>query len=38
VSVQNGAPQDMTSWRLNDDRKGFSPEGMETRHRAAVQA
>jgi len=36
VSVQNGAPQDMTSWRLNDDREGFSPEGIEIRHRAAV--
>jgi proteasome lid subunit RPN8/RPN11 len=36
VSVQNGAPQDMTSWRLNDDRQDFSPEGVEIRHRAAV--
>jgi proteasome lid subunit RPN8/RPN11 len=36
VSVQNGAPQDMTSWRLNDDRQEFSPEGIEIRHRAAV--
>ena len=36
VSVQNGAPQNMTSWRLNDDRAGFSPEGIEIRHRAAV--
>jgi proteasome lid subunit RPN8/RPN11 len=36
VSVQNGAPQDMTSWRLNDDRAQFSPEGIEIRHRAAV--
>jgi proteasome lid subunit RPN8/RPN11 len=36
VSVQNGAPQDMTSWRLNDDREEFSPEGIEIRHRAAV--
>jgi proteasome lid subunit RPN8/RPN11 len=38
VSVQNGAPQNMTSWRLNDDRAEFSPEGIEIRHRAAVQA
>src|SRR5260370_14268269 len=38
VSVQNGAPQDMTSWRLNDDRAEFSPEGIEIHHRAAVQA
>lgn len=36
VSVQNGAPQDMTSWRLNDDRAKFSPEDIEIRHRAAV--
>src|SRR6201984_3157762 len=36
VSVQNGAPQHMTSWRLNDDRAEFSPEGIEIRHRAAV--
>ena len=36
VSVHNGAPQDMTSWRLNDDRSGFSPEEIEIRHRAAV--
>jgi proteasome lid subunit RPN8/RPN11 len=36
VSVQNGAPREMTSWRLNDDRQEFSPEGIEIRHRAAV--
>jgi proteasome lid subunit RPN8/RPN11 len=36
VSVEGGAPQDMTSWRLNDDREEFSPEGIEIRHRAAV--
>lgn len=36
VSVQNGAPQDMTSWRLKDDRQDFLPEGIEIRHRAAV--
>ncbi len=36
VSVHNGSPQDMTSWRLNDDRQAFSPEGIEIRHRAAV--
>jgi proteasome lid subunit RPN8/RPN11 len=36
VSVHKGAPQDMTSWRLNDDRSGFSPEEIEIRHRAAV--
>jgi proteasome lid subunit RPN8/RPN11 len=36
VSVHNGAPQEMTSWRLNEDRAEFSPEGIEIRHRAAV--
>jgi len=36
VSVHHGTPQDMTSWRLNDDRAEFSPEGIEIRHRAAV--
>jgi proteasome lid subunit RPN8/RPN11 len=36
VSVHQGAPKDMTSWRLNDDRLEFSPEGIEIRHRAAV--
>lgn len=36
VSVHQGAPQDMTSWRLNDDRQNFAPEAIEIRHRAAV--
>jgi proteasome lid subunit RPN8/RPN11 len=36
VSVHNGAPQDMTSWRLNDDRTEFSSEALEVRQRAAV--
>jgi proteasome lid subunit RPN8/RPN11 len=36
VSVHNAVPQDMTSWRLNDDREEFSPEGIEIRQRAAV--
>ena len=36
VSVQNGSAQDMTSWRLDDDRNAFSPEGIEIRHSAAV--
>jgi proteasome lid subunit RPN8/RPN11 len=36
VSVHHGSPQDMTSWRLNDDRNAFSPEGIEIRHSAAV--
>jgi len=36
VSVENGAPQDLTSWRLNDDRAEFRPEGIEICHRTAV--
>ena len=36
VSVHNGAPQEMTSWRLNDDRAEFSSEALEVRQRAAV--
>ena len=36
VSVHKGAPEDMTSWRLSDDRADFAPEGIEIRHRAAV--
>jgi len=36
VSVRNGQPQDMTSWRLNDDREQFSPEAIEIRQSAAV--
>jgi proteasome lid subunit RPN8/RPN11 len=36
VSVHHGSPQDMTSWRLNDDRNAFSLEGIEIRHSAAV--
>ena len=26
VSVRGGAPEDMTSWRLRDDRSAFDPE------------
>ena len=36
VSVAQGQPQDMTSWRLNDDRQQFSPEGIQIRQGAAV--
>ena len=36
VSVAEGKPQDMTSWRLNDDRQEFSPEGIDIRQGAAV--
>jgi len=31
VSVMAGNPADMTSWRLNDDRVNYSPEGIEIR-------
>jgi proteasome lid subunit RPN8/RPN11 len=37
VSVASGAPQEMTSWRLNDDRTEFSPEEIEIFDRATVQ-
>ena len=36
VSVAQGHPQDMTSWRLNDDRQQFSPEGIQIQQRAIV--
>ncbi len=31
VSVMAGKPADMTSWRLNDARLNYSPEGIEIR-------
>jgi proteasome lid subunit RPN8/RPN11 len=31
VSVANGKPAEMTSWRLNDDRQEFSSENIEMR-------
>jgi proteasome lid subunit RPN8/RPN11 len=34
VSVQNGNPRDMTSWRLQDDRSAFLPEEVEIRNQA----
>jgi proteasome lid subunit RPN8/RPN11 len=34
VSVIGGAPAEMTSWRLNDDRQDYSPEDIEIRNRA----
>ena len=34
VSVQNGNPQDMTSWRLQDDRSVFLAEGFEIQKQA----
>ncbi len=36
VSVQNGAPQEITSWRLDDDRAQFLSEALEIRERTAV--
>jgi proteasome lid subunit RPN8/RPN11 len=36
VSVANGQPQRMTSWRLDDDRAGFTSEDLEIGQRAAV--
>lgn len=36
VSVKDGAAGEMTSWRLDDDRREFSPEGIEIRQHAAV--
>ena len=36
VSVANGEPQYITSWRLSDDRSQFTPEDLEIRERAAV--
>ena len=38
VSVVNGEPQYMTSWRLSDDRSKFTPEDLEIRERANVGA
>ena len=34
VSVANGKPQDMTSWRLSDDRSRFTCEDLEIRESA----
>lgn len=36
VSVANGTPQEMTSWRLGDDRSEFSAEPVEIRQGAAA--
>jgi proteasome lid subunit RPN8/RPN11 len=38
VSVANGKPDEMTSWRLNDDREEFSCESIEVRDRLARKA
>ena len=37
VSVQKGAPQEMTSWRLEDDRGSYSQETIEIRKEASAQ-
>jgi proteasome lid subunit RPN8/RPN11 len=34
VSVQNGNPRDLTSWRLQDDRSAFDMEELEIRDQA----
>jgi proteasome lid subunit RPN8/RPN11 len=36
VSVAQGQPQDMTSWRLDDNREQFSPEGIQIQQGASV--
>ncbi len=36
VSVQSGAPQEMTSWRLADDRMKFSAEALAIRQHASA--
>jgi len=36
VSVAEGNPLEMTSWRLDDDREAFSPEEIDIRQGAAV--
>jgi proteasome lid subunit RPN8/RPN11 len=38
VSVANGEPQYMTSWRLADDRSQFTPEDLEIREGTASAA
>jgi proteasome lid subunit RPN8/RPN11 len=36
VSVMSGAPEEMTSWRLNDDRQDYSAERIEIRNSAGA--
>ena len=36
VSVANGAPQEMTSWRLNDDRAAYASEEIAISDHAAI--
>jgi proteasome lid subunit RPN8/RPN11 len=37
VRVARGLPQDMTSWRLNNDRSDYLPEEIEVRSRAEAE-
>jgi proteasome lid subunit RPN8/RPN11 len=37
VSVANGKPQEMTSWRLNDDRSDYAGEEVAIHGQAAIQ-
>jgi len=36
VSVMGGAPREMTSWRLNDDRQDYAPERIEIQNGAGL--
>jgi proteasome lid subunit RPN8/RPN11 len=38
MSVHDGVPQEMTSWRLQDDRTGYLQEAIEIRSEAAVRS
>jgi|SRR5579871_901088 len=38
VSVANGRPENMTSWRLTDDRAQFTPENLEIASKDAAQS
>jgi proteasome lid subunit RPN8/RPN11 len=38
VSVANGRPETMTSWRLSDDRTQFTPEDLEIAGKDAAQS
>lgn len=37
VSVQKGIPEEMTSWRLEDDRGGYSQERIEIRSQSSAR-
>jgi len=38
VRIQEGVPKEMTSWRLNDDRKKYSQETIEIHSEATAQS